>query len=142
MAKKPAKTEAEVPAAEAPAAVTKFKHSKNVPLLGDIKPEAAITWHVDKNPRAQGRGTYDRFQAYLGKATVKEYMEAGGTLGDLRWDIRSGYLSVAGVELGGELQTRKPAQPPKPKKAKAEPSPEAAAATSELAAATQEETID
>jgi hypothetical protein len=150
MAKKPAKTvAAEAIATAATSTVTstevsKFKHAKNLALEGKIEKEAEITWFVTTNPRSKGRGTYDRFEKYLGAATVEAYYAAGGTLGDLRWDIRSGYLAVAGVTLGGELQARKVADPkaPKAKKVKAEKTEEQAAAESDLAAATQDETID
>lgn len=150
MAKKPkvaipAVKQVESAAAEAEAviAAAKTKHNKSLAITGDIKPESALTWFVTTNPRSKGRATYDRFEAYLGTATVAEYMAAGGTLGDLRWDLRSGYLAIEGVELGGEVATRvvkeKVAKAPKAKKLKTE---EEVAAESELDAVTAEETYD
>lgn len=131
----------------------KFKHSKNLEIVGSIKGESEITWFVTSNPRSKGRGTFDRFAAYLGTKTVTDYFAAGGTLGDLRWDIRSGYLAVDGVTLGGELEPRaakapkaakepKPAKESKPKRVKAAKTVEAVEVENELAAATVEETID
>ncbi len=152
MAKKPTAKTAVVdpsvisrPVEEAPA--QKFKHSKHLEIVGDIKKESAITWFVTSNPRSKGRATFDRFAAYLGAETVEAYFAAGGTLGDLRWDIRSGYLAVDGVTLGGELTPRAARAPKAPKEAKAPKakkakSAEAVEAENELAAATQEETID
>jgi hypothetical protein len=106
--------------AAAPAA--QFKHDKKLPLVGSYTPESTITWNTTVNPRMPGRATFDRFAKYLGANTVKAYTEAGGTKGDLLWDLRSGYLNIEGVTLGGELTPRKPKQPPKPraKKEKAE----------------------
>ena len=92
-----------------------FMHGKKLPIVGDYDKDSKITWLVDRNPRSPGRGTYDRFQKYLGSPTVAAYTEAGGTKGDLMWDLRSGYLSIEGVSLGGELVSRKPRVPPKPK---------------------------
>lgn len=106
---------------KAPSAMqTAFTHSKKLALVGAYTPESAITWLIEKNPRMPGRATYDRFQKYLGAATVKAYTEAGGTKGDLLWDLRSGFLSIEGVTLGGDLTPRKPKLPPKPKAEKKE----------------------
>lgn len=150
MAKKPKaatpavkQIEAAEHAAEVAIAAAKTKHNKSLAITGDIKPEAALTWFVSTNPRSKGRGTYDRFEKYIGADTVAAYMAAGGTLGDLRWDLRSGYLAIEGVELGGEVATRvvkeKVAKAPRAKKVKTE---EEVAAESELDAVTAEETID
>ena len=147
MAKAP-KTEAPAPApapvAEAP--VAKTVHNKKLAVLGDIKPEAKLTWHIKHNPRAQGRATFDRFAAYHNTPTVEAYKAAGGTQGDLLWDLRSGYLSIEGVELDGEISLRKTPEPkdkaepkepkaPREKKAKkeAEPLPSDADIEEELA---------
>ena len=85
-----------------------FIHNKKLAIVGDYKPESAITWNITRNPRAPGRGTFDRFAKYFGTGTVAEYTAAGGTKGDLLWDLRSGYLSIEGVTLGGELKARAP----------------------------------
>jgi hypothetical protein len=108
-------TASETPAAPVADATPAYKHDKKLALVGTYTPESAITWNTLVNPRMKGRATYDRFQKYLGTSTVKAYTEAGGTKGDLLWDLRSGYLSIEGVTLGGDLTPRKPKQPPKPK---------------------------
>jgi len=135
----PAPTESEVESA--------FKHDKNIAINGDIKPESALTWFVGTNPRAKGRATFARFEAYMGAETVADYMAKGGTLGDLRWDLRSGYIAIDGVTLGGELTPKAPKFAKAPKvakapKAKKEKAPEQAAAETELEAAVEEEMID
>ena len=118
MAKPPKHAEvAAVAAAPVEVSTPKTVHNKKLEVLGEIKPEAKLTWHIHTNPRAQGRATFDRFAAYFKTPTVAAYNAAGGTRGDLLWDLRSGYLSIEGVELGGEISIRKTPEP----KAKAEP---------------------
>lgn len=117
------------------APVNEFTHSKKLALVGNYTPESKITWLINRNPRMPGRGTYDRFQKYLGAETVKAYTEAGGTKGDLLWDLRSGFLQIEGVTLAGDLSKRKPRQPPAPKakKEKAEKVADTSAAKVEAA---------
>lgn len=94
-------------AAEAEAEVeVKNKHNKKLEILGDYSDESKIEWHVSENPRAKGRGTHTRFEKYMGAETVGDYKKAGGTQGDLNWDLRTGYLSIEGVSLGGEITPR------------------------------------
>lgn len=147
MAKKPAKAAipsvvADTPApasASAEPAVKQTKHDKSLQIIGDITADATITWFVTSNPRSPGKGTHARFEAYMGAPTVAEYLKAGGTMGDLRWDLRTGYLAIEGVTLGGPVSAPKVRQPKAPKEKKAaEPSE----AQQELEAATVEETID
>lgn len=128
------------------ASAAKTVHNKKLEILGEIKPEAKITWLVTENPRSKGRATYDRFQAYLGTPSVADYLAAGGTRGDLNWDLRAGYLTIENVELGGEVAVRKtpvraakPAAEPKAPKVKKE---KVAKPAPEVDAAVQEETID
>lgn len=126
-----------------------FVHNKKLAVNGDYTPESKLTWHITKNPRAAGRATFDRFAKYFNTETVKAYTEAGGTKGDLLWDLRSGYLSIEGVTLGGELKARAPKAPPKPKADKAPRAPREpkaaavkSAATEDVEAAAIEEVID
>ena len=138
----------EVPTATTETPVVKTIHNKKLEVLGSYSPESKISWLIDKNPRMPGRATFDRFAAYLGKDTVGEYMAAGGTKGDLLWDLRSGFLSIEGVTLGGEISTRKAPAPKAPKEPKAPRAKkekvvkEKSAEEAELEALTQEETID
>jgi hypothetical protein len=135
------------PATPAAEATPKFVHNKKLAVNGAYTPESAITWNISKNPRSAGKATFDRFAAYFNTPTVGAYMAAGGTKGDLLWDLRSGYLSIAGVELGGELQARAPkaakaAKAPKAPKAAKEKLAAAPPASAEVEAMVQEETID
>jgi len=135
---------------EAPAApeVLKPIHNKKLVLVGSYDPESKITWNTTVNPRSPSAATFARFAKYMGTESVKAYSEAGGTKGDLLWDLRSGFLSIEGVTLSGDisLRTVRVAAPkvPKEKKVKAEKLPKAAKTTEqvELESAVVEETID
>ena len=139
---------AEVAAAVRAPDAPRPKHNRRLAIIGAYTPESAITWNTTVNPRAKGKATHDRFAKYLGSNTVAEYTANGGTKGDLLWDLRSGYLSIAGVELSGEVQARAPKAPkaakePKAPKVKAEKVvKEASAEQLELEESIKEETID
>lgn len=138
-------------AVDAPAAALKPVHNKKLVVVGAFGPESKITWNITKNPRSPSAGTFARFASYMGTETVKAYIEAGGTKGDLLWDLRSGFLSIEGVSLSGDisLRTVRVAAPKVPKvakekKVKAEklPKAEKGAEQVELEAAIVEETVD
>jgi len=101
---------------------SKLKHNKNLAVLGTFTPESEVTWHITSNPRSASKATHARFAAYFGAPTVGAYLAAGGSRGDLLWDLRSGYLSIEGVTLSADA-------PKKERKARAkkEPTVEAAA---------------
>lgn len=130
--------------------VPKLIHNKKLAVVGEYGPESELTWFITQNPRQAGRATFDRFAKYLGAPTVSAYMAAGGTKGDLLWDLRSGYLSIQGVTLSGdpviripkEKKVKAPRAPKVPKIAtetqtQADPSEEVRA----LEEATREETV-
>jgi hypothetical protein len=129
---------AAAPAAEAPA---KTKHNKKLVLVGDYTNDSKISWLITSNPRVAGRATYDRFAAYFGAETVGQYLAKGGTRGDLLWDLRSGYLSIEGITLSGDITLRKKPTPPQ-RKSKVEKTAEEGAAAAEVAAAVKEEVIE
>ena len=144
--------EASTPAVEESAveqatpAEKKFVHNKKLGVSGEIADDAMITWNIDKNPRSPGKGTFTRFAAYFGAETVSAYVARGGTKGDLLWDLRCGYLSIEGVELGGELTPRaRVAKEPAPKTPRAKRGKAAAQDAAEPATVDDvavEETID
>jgi len=113
----------------------KKTHDPKLAVIGKPTPEAKITWLVSKNPRSAGKGTFARFERYFGSNTVAEFLSAGGSKGDLLWDIRAGYLAVEGVTVGPAGD--KPPRAPRAKKAKAE-----AAASEDAQAAVATETIE
>jgi hypothetical protein len=59
-----------------------------------------ITVLVSENPKKVGSKSYDRFNLYKTGMTVAEYVAAGGFLGDIRWDVRHGFISVANIFSG------------------------------------------
>lgn len=97
--------------------VVKKTHDPKLAVIGKPEPTARISWLVATNPRAMGKQTHARFERYFGTGTVAEFLAAGGTKGDLLWDIRAGYLAVEGVTVGPAAE--KPPRAPRAKKAKA-----------------------
>ena len=47
---------------------------------------------VRKNPKVEGKPSYDRYEKYKEARTVREYHQLGGSKADLRWDRRKGYV--------------------------------------------------
>jgi hypothetical protein len=80
----------------------KLKHDKKLAVLGTYTPESELTWHITHNPRSANKATHQRFSAYFGSPTVGKFLAAGGTKGDLLWDLRSGYVSIEGVTLSAD----------------------------------------
>jgi hypothetical protein len=95
---------------------------QHLEVSGKIEPSSQITWLIAENPRSKGKATFDRFAKYFGSSTVESYLAAGGTEGDLRWDLRAGYLTVEGVTVAPPAEDK----PKRVRKAK-EPAVEAAA---------------
>lgn len=60
-----------------------------------------VEWKVKGNPKRSHGQSYKRFEAYFGATTVKEYLEAGGTKGDLRYDWQHGFLDLHPVDESG-----------------------------------------
>ena len=116
----------------------KLTHNPKLTIVGKPVPEAQITWLVHKNPRAMGKATHARFERYFGSTTVAEFLAAGGTKGDLLWDIRAGYLAVAGVAVG-PAAADKPPRAPRKAKGSAAPHPDA---SEDAQAAVATETIE
>lgn len=124
--------------AGAVATAERLKHNRKLAIVGDIKEDTRITWNVDANPRSAGRATHARFARYFGSTTVAEYVAAGGTKGDLLWDLRSGYLSLDGVRLSdnpADRPAKAPKAPKEPKSPKAPKEPKAPKAAKEPKAA-------
>ena len=57
-----------------------------------------ITWITKKNPRQQGSARHKRWAKYYGAKTVGEFLDRGGSLGDLRFDRKQGHLKTADKE--------------------------------------------
>lgn len=63
-----------------------------------IYPETAITWNIANNPKRPSGKAHARFAEYMSKETVQEYLDAGGTLADLKHDNGKGYLDFSKAE--------------------------------------------
>lgn len=98
-------------------AAKRSRTSPNFPL------EAAVQFLTDGNPKRVGSKSFDRFAAYMGAGTVGEYIAAGGTYGDLKYDAEHGHISVEGFDaVVKERKERAPkAAEPTPKAEKAAP---------------------
>lgn len=53
-----------------------------------------IEWLVDGNPKRPSGQSYSRFQNYFQSQTVEEYLNAGGTKGDLKYDWENKFLDL------------------------------------------------
>lgn len=50
---------------------------------------------VKENPKREGSASYDRFELYRKAKTVADFVEAGGSTADVRYDEKAGYIQVA-----------------------------------------------
>ena len=57
-------------------------------------PEAALKCLVTENPKKQGSKSRERFEHYFTSNTVKEFLDKGGTYGDIAYDIARKRISV------------------------------------------------
>jgi hypothetical protein len=49
---------------------------------------------VTENPKRAGSKAHTRFGLYAEGQSVGDYIKAGGTFGDLSWDIQRQYISL------------------------------------------------
>lgn len=57
-----------------------------------------LAWTTTSNPKRPSGKAHTRFAAYMGKSTVAEYLEAGGTMADLKYDNMKGYINFEVAE--------------------------------------------
>lgn len=55
---------------------------------------STITWNITTNPKRPSGKAHKRFEAYLGAPTVDDYIAAGGTLADLKYDQQKGFITL------------------------------------------------
>ena len=55
-----------------------------------------------KNPKKRGSASWDRYERYKSARTVGEFLDAGGTSGDLRHDWARGYVTQASAAPGDD----------------------------------------
>ena len=56
--------------------------------------DARIRVLVSENPKRPGTASYDRFNLYNSSETVGQFLENGGTKGDLDWDTKKGFIVI------------------------------------------------
>lgn len=50
------------------------------------------------NPKREGTASWDRFNHYKVGMTIDEFVKAGGTMGDVKWDAERGFIKIEGDE--------------------------------------------
>lgn len=66
-----------------------------------ISKEATLVVKVEANPKRPGSSAYDRFDGYFkeGVDTVQKALDAGLTMGDIKYDSIHGFIEVEGAEI-------------------------------------------
>jgi len=64
------------------------------PAKGPSKKEAVIIVKVDSNPKRAGSKAHERFEFYQTGQTVAEFLEAGGTMADVNYDVTKGFIEL------------------------------------------------
>lgn len=106
-AKAKAAPAAKAPATEAPQEFGLRAAPTKQGLRRTMLPEgAAVEMLVTANPKRAGSGAHVRFNQYLalhakGKFTVADVLNAGVQPSDLIYNLKHGYIAVAGVEVKG-----------------------------------------
>lgn len=101
MAKKPKNVE-ETGADVTAAAETVATGPKMAKRVDGILPESVLTVVTTVNPKREGSQSYDRFQGYFDLAegaTVKDALDKGLTMGDIRYDVIHGYIEIADANV-------------------------------------------
>jgi hypothetical protein len=57
-----------------------------------------ITYVSPTNPKKQGSASHDRFALYQIGMTIDEFVRAGGTMGDVKWDAERDFIKIEGAE--------------------------------------------
>lgn len=85
---KATKTKPEAKAAKKVAKAEKTESTKE-------KDTRKITLLTKENPKREGSASYERFELYRKAKTVADFLEAGGTTADIRYDEAAGHIKVA-----------------------------------------------
>lgn len=63
-----------------------------------IPKTAVIHLKTDKNPKREGSAAHGRFALYKDGMTVGEFLEAGGTMGDINFDAGKEFIALEGAD--------------------------------------------
>lgn len=69
----------------------KYADDAKITLLSD---KDGKKYGKDHNPKREGSKSHGRFATYKDGLTVKQFLDAGGTTGDLDYDIKKAYIKV------------------------------------------------
>lgn len=81
---------------------TEQQGPKTAKRVEGISQESKLTVIATTNPKREGSQSFDRFEGYFNlpeEATVKDALDAGLTMGDIRYDIIHGSIAVEGAEV-------------------------------------------
>lgn len=59
-----------------------------------LRDDRIITVVAEENPKKAGTKSHDRFALYHTGMSVSEFVAAGGTRADVKWDAERGYIEV------------------------------------------------
>jgi hypothetical protein len=74
--------------------VKKEKKASTKGKKNSVGDDSVISILVEKNPKKEGTKAHTRFALYREGMAVREYIEAGGTRGDVNWDLKRNYIAV------------------------------------------------
>lgn len=66
--------------------------AKEVAPANDTRKIVLVT---KENPKREGSASHDRFELYRKAKTVQQFLDAGGTTGDIRHDEKAGHITVS-----------------------------------------------
>lgn len=86
--KEAAKTESKK---EAPAKTAKYADADTIHMLSDKDGKA---YGKDNNPKREGSASAQRFALYKDGMSVKQFVDKGGKLADISWDVSKGFIKI------------------------------------------------
>lgn len=90
-------------AAAAPAAGMRMRDTPLAPRSAAPRPRGAavkrsdtrkIAWVSEKNPKKPGSAAHAKFALYRVGMTIDEFVSAGGTLADVKWDTERSFVKL------------------------------------------------
>lgn len=57
-----------------------------------------ISWVQDANPKKPGSAAHHKFGLYRVGMSVSEFIEAGGTIADVKWDTERGFVKLEDMQ--------------------------------------------
>lgn len=63
-----------------------------------IKNDPRVIYDIIPNPKKMGSKSYERYEFYREGMTVMEFIQAGGTTGDIQHDVSKGFIKLKDAE--------------------------------------------